>query len=216
MLPSRRQSAIFLFSLWASVKDIGINSSVSWVAYPNIKPWSGLMTLVVLKDEELPDHQLQYLHRPCLRGPSVRYLGLVYEWRLMFDMYGNQWLCNITIAITQEHRQQYYTMFLIIISNVLQCVPYNLDIIQFGLGSDFTKHHYQICLSWTFYKEQKSILYIHMWPGLGKQVLSTCKIWSDFESLKCNYFLFIIHIVYKMPSYMHKSMRNSIKWTDFR
>ena len=51
----------------------------------------------------LPDHQLQYLHRPCLHAPSVQYLGLVYEWRLMFDTCGNQWLWITTKPITQYY-----------------------------------------------------------------------------------------------------------------
>ena len=58
-------------------------------------------------------------------------------------------------------------------------------------------------------------IYIYMWPGLGKQVLSTCKIWPDFESLKCNNFLSVISSVSKILSHMQKSMRNSIKLKEF-
>ena len=35
------------------------------------------------------------------------------------------------------------------------------------------------------------------------------------RNLKCNNFSFVIRIVSKMPSCMQKSMRNSIKLTDF-
>ena len=37
---------------------------------------------------------------------------------------------------------------------------------------------------------------------MGKPVLSTCKIWPDFESLKCNNFLSVISIMSKMSSFM--------------
>ena len=53
-----------------------------------------------------------------------------------------------------------------------------------------------------------------MSPGLGKPVLSTRKIYSDFDSLKCNNFLSLIS---KISSYMHAEIdEDSMKLTDFR
>ena len=37
---------------------------------------------------------------------------------------------------------------------------------------------------------------MYMWPGLGKQVLSTRKIWPDFESLKYGNFLSVLSVLY--------------------
>ena len=37
---------------------------------------------------------------------------------------------------------------------------------------------------------------------------------NDFESVKGNTFLSVIHIVSKILSYMHKSMKNSIQLTE--
>ena len=50
--------------------------------------------------------------------------------------------------------------------------------------------------------------------GSGKTSLIYTLNLTWFESLKCNNFLSVIHIISKVSSYMRKSMRNSLKLTD--
>lgn len=49
-VPLRRNSAILAFNLWARTIVRGIHSSVSSVAYPNIKPCRGRDIYTMLKN----------------------------------------------------------------------------------------------------------------------------------------------------------------------
>ena len=58
------------------------------------------------------------------------------------------------------------------------------------------------------------IMYTFMWPRLGKPVLSTHKIWPNFESVKRNNFLSVIRIVSKMSSYTYVKIYEELNKTN--
>ena len=55
---------------------------------------------------------------------------------------------------------------------------------------------------------------LKMWLGLGMLVLSTCKIWPDFESLKCNNFLSVIRLVSTMSSIIYAEIHEEFNKTS--
>ena len=61
-----------------------------------------------------------------------------------------------------------------------------------------------------YYPSQKHLgCKIYVWLGLRKSVISTLKIWPNFEALKCTNFIPSTSTVTNISSYMQHSIRNS-------